>query len=96
MRGRNTLARTCGPCDRYAGCCAGGGSWRIHRGAPAPPYGLQPPLEAMPVTWIRHWVEVQMEVAAALAGGGAGGAATAPPHENGTEPAGQRDGNGAD
>ena len=61
-----------------------------------PPYGLQPPLEAMPVTWIRHWVEMQMEVAAALAGGGAGGAATAPPHENGTEPAGQRDGNGAD
>ena len=96
MRDRNTLARTCGPCDRYAGCCAGGGSWRIHRGAPAPPYGLQPPLEAMPVTWIRHWVEVQMEVAAALAGGGAGGAATAPPHENGTQPAGQRDGNGAD
>ena len=38
MRDRNTLARTCGPCsDRYAGCCAGGGSWRIHRGAPAPP-----------------------------------------------------------
>ena len=26
MRDRNTLARTCGPCDRYAGCCAGGGA----------------------------------------------------------------------